>query len=186
MKLASFKVEGITYSVYGTVEMEKGKNLDMEEYPYPEFYDTKAVIHKGEKEIPFSPSGTTWNGDHYDATSMITDFLLHEMIGSTRYETVYIESSLQEFLSFYKTFVEIDEIKFQNRILSHDMYEIYDLSLVTNDYTYYMSCDQVLMLSTENRTIVSDNYFAEVGFWDSVENIKEGKETLLWGTLPEE
>lgn len=186
MKLATFKIDSTTYSVYGNVEMEKGKTLDREEYPYPEFYDTKAVIHKEGKEIPFSPSGRTWPGEKYDATKMISNFLLHEMIGSKRYETVYIEPSLKEFLSFYRTCIEVDEMKFQNRILSHDMHEIYDLSLVTNDYTYYMSCDQVLMLSTKTREIVSDNYFAEVGFWDSVENIENGKETLLWGTLPEE
>ena len=41
------------------------------------------------------------------------------------------------------------------------------------------------MLSTDSKEIVSDNYFAEVGFWDSIENIKNGKEIHLWGELPE-
>ena len=44
----------------------------------------------------------------------------------------------------------------------------------------------ILMLTFPERNIVSDNYFAEIGYFESLENIQNGKEKLLWGELPEE
>ena len=41
----------------------------------------------------------------------------------------------------------------------------------------------MLMLSTDNHTVVADDYFAEVGYLNSIENIKAGNEILLWGNI---
>ena len=41
------------------------------------------------------------------------------------------------------------------------------------------------MFTTDTHEVVSDNYFAEVGYWDSIQNIDNNTETLIWGELPE-
>ena len=55
-----------------------------------------------------------------------------------------------------------------------------ELVMVTDQYIYYADYDKMLMLRTDDHTIVSDNYFAEVEYEDSIENIKEGKEMVIW------
>lgn len=61
---------------------------------------------------------------------------------------------------------------------------MYELTLVTNKYIYYNCEDLILMFDFDTRTICSDNYFAEEGYWSSVENIKNKKETWYWGEVP--
>ena len=42
------------------------------------------------------------------------------------------------------------------------------------------------MLDTSDHFLLSDNEFAEMGYWDSIEEIQNGSDTLLWGELPSE
>lgn len=121
---------------------------------------------------------------------MIQDFIAKSMVNSLLYSTIFIESGLQDIVNQFNNaeaiVLTVDNLQIPKAIMSHDLYNIYELALVTNDYIYYMCDDMTLMFTTDTHEIVSDNYFAEVGFFDSVENIKSGKENLLWGELPEE
>ena len=56
---------------------------------------------------------------------------------------------------------------------------------MTDAFTYY-SCDGCsIMFTTKEGTIVSDNYFADMGRWDSITAIKAGTEKLLYGNKDE-
>lgn len=197
--LATFIAEEIkeTFNIYGSYEIKTGKELDiftegvnMIDFKYPEFCDITATNIVDDREEDYVPVGETWAGRKYTATDMI-EFLISALIkGDETYTKLNLESGLQELVNDYltddKIAIAVNGKKIPKRILTNTMYDLYQLILVTDAYIYYVHEDQTYMLSTEDHTVISDNYFAEVGYWDSVENVKSGKETLLWGELPEE
>lgn len=194
-KLAEFEVKGERYIVYGDYEIQQGSyydydNHNKESYDYPEFTSLSAKVVKDGKEIDFTPSGVSWTGHKYDICDMIQDFLAKQIQYSKRYKKVYIDKGLQKMIDWYHSDIAIvyKLLQIPKRVLSVDMYELYKLVLVTSEYIYYMYDDSCLMLDAENHEVVSDNSFASGGYFESVENIKNGKnnETLIWGELPKE
>jgi len=194
-KLVEFEVKGEHYIVYGNYVIEQGTYYNDEQqksatYDYPEFDSLTAKIVKDGKEIDFSPSGATWPGRKYEVCDMIQDFLSKQILHSKLYEAVYIEKGLQELIDWYHRDIATvyQLIQIPKKILSNDMHNLYELELVTNEYIYYMYEDLCLMLNAENHEVVSDNYFASEGYFESIENIKNGKsnEKLIWGHIPEE
>ena len=162
----------------------------MIDFKYPEFYNITATKTVDGKEEDYVPSGETWAGRKYTANDMV-EFLISALIkGDETYTKIYIESGLQELINDYladdKIAIVVNGKKIPERIRTNTMYYLYQLILVTDAYIYYAHDDQMYMLSIEDHTVISDNYFAEVGYWDSVEDVKSGKEALLWGELPEE
>lgn len=188
--LATFEVEGDTFNIYGSYECDTTTDNNKNKYTYPEFYDLTAKQIINGKEVDYEPHGQTWTGRNYMVEDMIQDFIAKSMVNSLLYSTIFIESGLQDIVNQFNNaeaiVLTVDNLQIPKAIMSHDLYNIYELALVTNDYIYFMCDDMTLMFTTDTHEIVSDNYFAEVGFFDSVENIKSGKENLLWGELPEE
>lgn len=193
-RLAGFVVEEKCYIIYGTYVIEKGTccNLDGSRgfYGYPEFYDLIAKHVEDGIETDFEPEGVSCNGHKYDVADMIQDFLAKQIQHSTLYTAVYLEEGLQNLVdSYHKDIViTVNDLDIPKRILSNDMYNLFELELVTSEYIYYVCENICLMLSTDSHRVVSDNYFAEVGFHQSVQNIVAGRneEILLWGKLPED
>ena len=184
--LVTFEVEGDTFNIYGSYECDKNTG----KYTYPEFYDLTAKKIIGGKEVDYEPHGQSWTGRNYMVEDLIRDFIAKSTVNSLLYSTIFIESGLQDIINQFNKaeaiVLTVGDLQIPKAIMSYDLYNIYELVLVTNDYIYYACDDMTLMFTTSTHEIVSDNYFAEVGYWDSVENVKSGKETLLWGELPEE
>lgn len=197
--LAAFIAEETkdNFRIYGSYEIETGKELDlltegveMIEFKYPKFdciMATKGI--KGREEV-YTPGGETWAGRKYTPTDMI-EFLLAALIrGDESYTAIDLDDGLQQVINSYtaetETALTVKGRNIPKRMLTHDMYDLYQLLLVTDKYIYYGHDDSIIMLRTEDHTVVSDNCFAESGFLDSVENIKNGKEKLLYGNLPSE
>lgn len=61
----------------------------------------------------------------------------------------------------------------------------YQLDLVTDQYIYYSNESLVYAFSTSDHNLLSDNEYADISYWNSVDAIKNGTEKLLWGELPE-
>lgn len=197
--LATFVTEEIkeTFNVYGEYNIETGKevnilseNMEFIEFKYPEFYYISATRVVNKKEESYSPKGESWVGRKYTAEDMI-QFLISALIkGDESYTKLYLDSGLEKIIAEYRKESEIaitvDDKDIPKRILTNDMNYLYQLMLVTDEFIYYSHENGMYMLSTDTHQVVSDNYFAEVGFWDSVENVKNGEEKLLWGKLPEE
>ena len=187
--LAIFEVEGNKYNIYGNYEIENDTDYMGNPYMYPEFSELSAKQIVDGKEVDFKPTGCTWTGRGYVVEDMISDFLAKEILDSKFYKTNYIESGLQKIIDYYHREDNIvtirNGLRIPKYILSNEMFGIYELTLVTNEYIYYMYADRVLMFSTDTHEVVSDNYFAEVGYWDSIQNIDNNTETLIWGELPE-
>lgn len=195
--LATFKVveTGDIFNIYGNYDIEKGKVVDiindkgLIDFDYPDFYGITATKVIDGKEESFKPVGETWVGHKYECKDMIQAFISSIIIGNDVYSKIYLDSKLQELVDSYTNNSEIaltvNSRKIPKRILSYNMYDMYQLLLVTDAFIYYSYDESVYMLGTDDHNVVSDNFFAEVGLSDSIENVKSGKEMLLWGELPE-
>lgn len=188
---------GVTFNVYGEYVIENNNVFDMFtekptliDFNYPEFDNLTATEVKDGVEKHYKPTGETWSGRKYTEEDMICSFIAALTQGDESYTKVFLEKGLQEIVD---TYLSDDAIaltyngkKIPKRILTNNMFYMYQLMLVTDAFIYYGYEDMILMLNTETHNIVSDNYFAEVGFWDSVGDVKSGKEMLLFGELPNE
>lgn len=57
--------------------------------------------------------------------------------------------------------------------------------MVTDAFIYYSQYGMFDVLGTMDHRLVSDNELADNCYLDSVENIRNGTEKLLWGKIPE-
>lgn len=191
--LATFsmaKIEGI-FNVYGSFTVEVSTDLDILNgdsdvicYKYPDFFDISMTRLVDGVEECYFPEGNSWSGHKYDCCD-IANFLISALIrGDKSYTKIYLDSELETIVNSYtECAITIGDNVIPKRILAADLYNLYQLVLVTNNYIYYLFGDSMIMLCAQEHTVVSDNYFAEAGFTDSIENINSGKETLLWGEI---
>lgn len=184
--LVDFVVKNQHYRIYGEFEICMKKDWRSKEYQYPEFLYLKAsIIEKGE-ESAFEPQGYTFSGRKYDVEDMIAAVLVRSIYLSTECEIFYLDEGLKKMVAAYHQEEDMEIMvngrSVPKRILKYDLYQVMDCLLVTDQFIYYSSYDEYLMLDAKSseRAIISDNYFAEQGYLDSLDNLKSGKEKLIW------
>lgn len=194
--LCTFILNNETYNVYGEYDIETDKELDyttgekpeFAEYKYPDFYDitVKKVIDG--KEEDYVVTGETWAGRKYISRDVIESVIAASIRGDDSVTIISLEDGLQKLVNEYKSDVAISYLAkdIPKKILSVNMYSLYQLLLVTDKYIYYAHDGEFLMMNAESHEIISDNYFAEVGLNDSIEDVRSGAEMLMYGELPEE
>lgn len=194
--LCTFILNNETYNVYGEYDIETDKELDyttgekpeFAEYKYPDFYDitVKKVIDG--KEEDYVVTGETWAGRKYVSRDVIESVIAASIRGDDSVAIISLEDGLQKLVNEYKSNVAINYLTkdIPKKILSVNMYSLYQLLLVTDKYIYYAHDGEFLMMNAESHEIISDNYFAEVGLNDSIEDVRSGAEMLMYGELPEE
>lgn len=185
--LARFEVEGheYPYEIYGEYEEKEEKTLSNKVCPTLEFEHLTAKQIRNGESVPYVPEGRSWSGRKYDEMDMICGLLADMTVGGSAYKVLYLEEGLQKVVDFYvsDSSLQVDGNSVSSMILYAGA-DAYELLLATDKYLYYGKEDEFRMYTTSERELVSDNYFAEVGFADSIENIENGSETLLWGELP--
>jgi len=181
--MESFEENRPRFVVSGDYEI----STDHDGNPYPEFSNTKAEIFQNGNYEEYSPNGCNWIGHRFTAEDMITDVLACICRGGSSYQILYLDGELESLIAKYREeMIPIEEnIKLPKRILGQDG-DVYELMNVTEQYGYYTHDDQMIMLSLHKREVISDNYFAEVGWHDSMEAVINGKERLLYGKLPDD
>lgn len=178
------------FAIYGEYELTDEWDHYNNPYKYPDFYDLSAYHIVRGKEIPYQPKGHTWTGRRYCEEDMIRGFVSNQILPVEPYYTkIFLEEGLQKLVDSYireENIVMKDGNFFIPKlILGNTMWQ-YELMLITNNYFYYAYYDETLMYDVKEKSLVSDNYFASVGYWDSIENISSGKEELVWGEMPED
>lgn len=166
--------------VYGDLEI-----IEKDKLKYPEINNIIINEKIGAKETEFIVSGTAWSGRKYDnydiVTSSISSYLREDV---SSYIVSEVCNELQQLIDFYK----IDKLIVNNHnipkkiLFGYDM-NVYNLTVVTNKYIYYTYADITIMLDINDGSIISDNYFAEIGFFESKENVNNGDETLIYGSF---
>ena len=142
------------------------------------------------KEIPYAPAGLAWN-HKFQVDDMINSALAAAIWGATEsvYRTLFLHKGLQEFIDGFHSeencVLSASGLKIYKYILSSDLSMQYQLDLVTDQYIYYSNESLVYAFSTSDHNLLSDNEYADISYWNSVDAVKNGTEKLLWGELPE-
>lgn len=189
--LAIFSVKGKEdvgkFMTYGEYEIAEYAELGSDSYKYPDFSYVKAKVNKDGITSDYSPIGQDWYGRKYTCEDMIVSLILSEIIGAGEYVIEYLDAGLKGCIDLYRLdSIEVEQITIPKKILYGSLLDLYELSLVTDKFIYYNYECVMLMVDKDTRKIVSDNYFAEVGYWRSVEAIRAGEERHLWGELPQD
>lgn len=199
-KLASFIInydnKETLFHIYGEYDIESRESdfyINGENFnaitPYPEFYNLKSTQEVNGKEIPFTPEGSNWAGRHFDESDMINEFICDVMLNGSTFKSVYICPKIQQIIDYFTDHRRIaltyKDRKIPQAILWYDMHIPYSLLLVTDKYLYYCYEDIFYMFGVEDHVLIADGYFAEEGFWQSVQHVESGEEKLIWGKLPE-
>ena len=171
------------FCVYGTYCWKKNEdieNTDNNVSIYPKFNDLSVTRVLDGKEIPYNQRGSL----KYIPRKAIS----MEIHGTTKemYQMLFLDEGLKEFVSRFHSdenyVLSVCDLPIYKYIVSSDLKERFELHMVTNDFIYY-SCDGMLdVLATNDHRLVSDNEFADICYLDSIENIKNGTEKLIFGT----
>lgn len=171
------------FCVYGTYCWEKNediKNANNDVPMYPKFNDLSVTQVLDGKEIPYNQRGSL----KYIPTKAIS----MEIQGTTKemYQMLFLDEGLKEFVNRFHSdenyVLSVYDLPIYKYIVSSDLKERFKLHMVTNDFIYY-SCDGMLdVLATNDHRLVSNNEFADICYLDSIENIKNGTEKLIFGT----
>lgn len=172
--LVEFILEKKQYRVWGSYSMNEDN--------CPEFEDLRAEILADGKYAGYTPDGHTWAGRKFEVEDMISDCLANLIRCCGIYTILYMDEGLADFASAYHEDIvlTVNNLKIPRRIMSTQLMHVFELVLITSQFIYYVHDDQMIMLDTDTHGLVSDNYFAEVGYTDSLENIENGKEKLIW------
>lgn len=145
-----------------------------------EFEDLRITEQTADGTSVFEPHGTTWAGAKIDEEYAICDVLARFTRKEQGFEMPYQNDVTRKFTDKFCDTVNAGAYELPKKIVYGSLLSEYTLFLVTDKYTYYNSEDQFLMLVTDSREVASDNYFAEVGYADSVAAIRGGSEKMLW------
>jgi hypothetical protein len=178
-RLAKFRFCDRTFEVYGSYVVSENNDDYGVTYQYPEFVSLSAKESVDGNMFDFVPSGRTWSGHKVTVDDMITGLLDSQIRKDDSYTVLYMECGLKNIISSYHDDITLSAngIDIPKRVLHRE--NCYNLLLVTNENIYYHYDENVLLLD-KNHSVISDNYFAEVGLDQSLEAIQEGREELLF------
>lgn len=187
-KIMVFEIEKDIFRIFGKFEFVDGLDENKSGYIYPVFYNLRAEKKSEDGSYePYKPTSTTWSGRKITEEDMINSVVDAFILENGEITVCEMNKEMEEWLSSYRTDIAL-EIKGKNipkRIYNGILHECMNLRLATNEYIYYSLYDEMRMYDAKEHKLCSDNYFAEVGYGQSCENIVKGTEILLWGELPE-
>jgi len=156
---------------------------DIVGYPFLEAEDVCVYEIKDKEKILFEPVATRWASGERLSTSDALDDVLERYIRNQTdgFKVLYVDSEVNDMAAVYKNRTALTykgrDIPYQ--IIDNDMQDVYQMKMATSKYLYYICDDMFIMLDIETGILISDNYFAEVGFSESEEAIEEGTEENL-------
>ena len=144
-------------------------------------------VKEGKKEI-FKPKGHTFSGNKLDCQDAIGDVIARYSRNEQGLTILYMHNDIKNFVDEYKKeFITVENREIPYKVLHGSFPSVYNLLLITDFYTYYISeDDECLMLDTATGEVISDNYFASVGYEQSLESIEEGGERKIFHAFDNE
>lgn len=182
-KLLEFKIDGggmRHFEIHGDT---KETILDFSDNPYLDFSDIEMYEIKEGTQTPYEPVATAWATGRKLTVYDATDDVINRMVRNQTedFEVLYVREDIKEFVDNYRKnkALVFAEREIPYRIINNKYISAYELHLATDSFLYYMNCDEMIMLRTASGELVSDNYFAEVGYYESLEAIEKGEEKKL-------
>lgn len=183
------------FCVYGTYRWEKTEhNGDAyaAAFPYPVFEHLHVTQVSEGKEIPYEPRGARPSDIPKIFKAIATRALATEIMGTTTemFQMLFLDEELRKFVNHFRSeenyVLCISGFPIYKYIVSGNLRECLELSMVTDAFIYYSQYGMFDVLGTMDHRLVSDNELADNCYLDSVKNIRNGTEKLLWGTIPEQ
>ena len=177
------------YAVYGNMTTEKLLDINGREeksFLLPEFENLEiTVIADGEEKV-FEKSLYSFSGAKIEPE----DIMMSVACAAIRKDDFtyyrYMCPELKKLIAWYhksSNMLSAGGNKYLKQVL-HVNGNVYSLNLVTDVYLYYIYEDNCLMLDANTHAVVSDNHFAEEGFYNCIRNIKKGREKNIWNNVP--
>lgn len=185
----------LQFCVYGTYRWEKMENdgdTDVDVFPYPAFEHLRVTQVSEGEEIPYEPQGTRPFDVPKVFKAIATRALATEIMGTTTemFQMLFLDEGLRKFVDHFRSeenyVLCISGLPIYRYIVSGNLRERLELNMVTDAFIYYSQYGMFDVLGTMDHRLVSDNEFADNCYLDSVENIRNGTEKLLWGKIPEQ
>lgn len=184
MKVLDFLLEGGHYIIDADISWCKKMDKDRGcQWLRRILDDTKVYNVYKEKDgvlSPFIIKAVNWYGIQLTPADALKDVAGRITRNETETLTVNdIWPELKEALDEFKKYPAITG----DRIVPYFIYyggDIAKLDYATDRFLYYLyEYEGILMFRTEDGTVVSDNEFAEMGYWESKENVEKGTEHIL-------
>ena len=181
MKILDFDLEGNHFIIEADVSPHQKADDEME-CQWLQYDFENAQVYKETDGIvsPFQITAVAWAG--YQVTA---DHALNDVIGRiSRNETGtlavhYICPELQSFFDELKKYPAINGERTVPYFIFHSG-DMARLAYATNEFLYYEDSNGMpLMFRTDDGTLVSDNEFADMGLYESEENVENGTEQIL-------
>lgn len=183
------------FCVYGTYRWEKTEhNGDAyaAAFPHPVFEHLHVTQVSEGKEIPYEPRGARPSDIPKIFKAIATRALATEIMGTTTemFQMLFLDEGIRKFVNHFRSeenyVLCISGLPIYKYIVSGNLRECLELSMVTDAFIYYSQYGMFDALGTMDHRLVSDNELADNCYLDSVENIRNGTEKLLWGKIPEQ
>lgn len=180
------------YGAYRWEKMEHNGDAYAADFPHPVFEHLRVTQVSGGKEVPYEPQGTRPSDVPKILKAIATRALATEIIGTTTemFQMLFLDEGLRKFVNHFRSeenyVLCISGLPIYKYIVSGNLRECLELSMVTDAFIYYSQYGMFDALGTSDHRLVSDNEFADNCYLDSVENIRNGTEKLLWGKIPEQ
>ena len=163
------------FKINGEVEISKNYKGDV----IAEYCDLSAVEVVGEQEISYQPSARTFAGRQFDEFDMIEDVVKKVVMRDGNYRIQECCDELRQLIDgCLANSVEVNGKQHALKIPVGS--DVYELDLITESNIFYSYDEQTIMLDAQDNQIIADNYFAEVGLCDVIEEIQAGETQSLW------
>lgn len=181
MKILDFNLEGSHFIIEADISPRQETDDEMEcQWLRYDFENTQIYKETDGVVSPFQITAVAWAG--YQLTA---DDALEDVIGRISRNEIgklavhYICPELQEFFDELKKYPAINSERTIPYFIFHGG-NIAKLMYATNEFLYYAnSNDMPVMFHTNDGTLVSDNEFANIGLYESEENVENGTEHIL-------
>lgn len=186
------KLQFCVHGTYRWKKMDNSGDAYVAAFPYPVFEHLHVTQVSEGKEVLYEPQGTRPSDAPKIFEAIATRALATEIMGTTAemFQMLFLDEGLRKFVDHFRSeenyVLCISGLPIYKYIVSGNLRECLELNMVTDAFIYYSQYGMFDVLGTTDHRLVSDNEFADICYLDSVENIGNGAEKLLWGKIPEQ
>ena len=181
IKILDFDLEGSHFIIEADISPRQEADDEMEcQWLQYDFENTQIYKETDGVVSPFQITAVAWAGYQLTADDALNDVIGRICRNETGKLTVHeVCPELQTFFDELKKYPAISGKRTIPYFIFHHG-DIAKLAYATNEFLYYVdSNDMPLMFRTDDGTLVSDNGFADMGLYESEENVENGTEQIL-------
>lgn len=173
--------KNLHFIIFGDMNIEEEKG-----YKIPIFENIRMKKIENGIETDWKPSSTTWAGSKISSEDAMYQTYSDIIANDENIQIIFIDKSIMDLVSQYRNaYIKYNGRKIPKLIYSY-WYGNFELFFATDSFCYYEKDGELIMMRTSNGDQVAGAEFAEIGLYDSFDNVNKGKEKLIFGEISEE